>query len=690
MKIPQPLKKRKKNHMLWFFLLPFLLYLGYSIGLLYGQDISIENVFDRLQAAMMQPFPVRVTPYTGNAVLLLFMIWLIAYLYYLTGIRNYMPGMEYGTARIADAKELRGKLEDKDQHNNKILSQNMRLSMDSSITKLNNNLLCIGGSGTGKSFRLVKPNGYSCKCNHVFLDPKGELLRSIGNYLKSIGYRVRVLNLVDMEKSDGYNPFAYIRKDEDIVKLITNVIANTTPKQANPTDPFWEKAEGMFLQAIMFYVWYEFPKQGKISNFRGVLELLNKARISDDSKEISELDRIMYALPLSHPARLNYEKVCSGAADTIRSIIISAHSRLAYLQNESILRILDHDDMDIPSLGEGVYANPDRKTALFCIIPDNDKSYNFLVGMLYTQMFQELYYLADYKYNGRLPVDVEIWMDEFPNVALPDDFLQILATCRSRRIGCNIFIQALAQLKVLFKDAWETVVGNCDTLVYLGSNEPGTHEYISKMLGKKTIDKKTTGETRGRNGSSSRNYDVFGRELLMPDEVRTMDNDLCLIFINGYAPVIDEKFRTWEQKEFKTAEKMGAYSHDESEIDQVGKIQFYIDAEGKDAAIKSVRYQNEAYGGIFMESCAYKHLIDCAESGYKRFPDRFGGYLYQGIEIYPVFLAEPETVSLPIGKLHKHRIVGYYTDHEFVKVTKEEIPEIFNPENRIIPLQEAC
>lgn len=676
--------------MLWFFLLPFLLYLGYSIGLLYGQDISIENVFDRLQAAMMQPFPVRVTPYTGNAVLLLFMIWLIAYLYYLTGIRNYMPGMEYGTARIADAKELRGKLEDKDQHNNKILSQNMRLSMDSSITKLNNNLLCIGGSGTGKSFRLVKPNGYSCKCNHVFLDPKGELLRSIGNYLKSIGYRVRVLNLVDMEKSDGYNPFAYIRKDEDIIKLITNLIANTTPKNSNPNDPFWEKAEGMFLQAIMFYVWYEFPKQGKTPNFRGVLELLNKARISDDSKETSELDRIMYALPLSHPARLNYEKVCSGAADTIRSIIISAHSRLAYLQNESILRILDHDDMDIPSLGEGVYANPDRNTALFCVIPDNDKSYNFLVGMLYTQMFQELYYLADYKYYGRLPVDVEIWMDEFPNVALPDDFLQILATCRSRGIGCNIFIQALAQLKVLFKDAWETVVGNCDTLVYLGSNEPGTHEYISKMLGKKTIDKKTTGETRGRNGSSSRNYDVFGRELLMPDEVRTMDNDLCLIFINGYAPVIDEKFRTWEQKEFKTAEKMGAYSHDESEIDQVGKIQFYIDAEGKDAAIKSVRYQNEAYGGIFMESCAYKHLIDCAESGYKRFPDRFGGYLYQGIEIYPVFLAEPETVSLPIGKLHKHRIAGYYTDHEFVKVTKEEIPEIFNPENRIIPLQEAC
>lgn len=447
--------------MLWFFLLPFLLYLGYSIGLLYGHDISIDNVLDRLQGAMMQPLPIRITPYTGNAVLLLFMIWLIAYLYYLTGIRNYMPGMEYGTARIADAKELRGKLADKDPHYNKILSQNMRLSMDSSVTKLNNNLLCIGGSGTGKSFRLVKPNGYSCKCNHVFLDPKGELLRSIGNYLKSTGYRVRVLNLVDMAKSDGYNPFAYIRKDEDIIKLITNLIANTTPKNANPNDPFWEKAEGMFLQAIMFYVWYEFPKQGKIPNFRGVLELLNKARISDDSKEISELDRIMYALPLSHPARLNYEKVCSGAADTIRSIIISAHSRLAYLQNESILRILDHDDMDIPSLGEGVYANPDRKTALFCIIPDNDKSYNFLVGMLYTQMFQELYYIADYKYNGSLPVDVEIWMDEFPNVALPDDFLHILATCRSRRIGCNIFIQALAQLKVLFKDAWETVVGNC-------------------------------------------------------------------------------------------------------------------------------------------------------------------------------------------------------------------------------------
>ncbi len=307
------------------------------------------------------------------------------------------------------------------------------------------------------------------------------MLRDIGHYLELMGYKVIVLNLVDMDHSDGYNPFAYIRSDEEITKLITNLIANTTPKGTPPNDPFWEKAESLILQALFLYVWYEFPKQGRTPSMRGVLELLNKEKVPDKSSEKSELYNIMYALPKDHPALVAYKKVRAGAADTIRSIVISAQARLAYLQNPKVLHILDHDDMNISALGEGVYRNPDRKVALFCVIPDNDKSYNFIVGLLYTQIFQELYYIADHKYGGALPVPVALWMDEFANCALPDGFQEILATCRSREISCNIIIQNMAQLKTLFKDSWENICGNCDTLVYLGGNEQSTHKYISEI-----------------------------------------------------------------------------------------------------------------------------------------------------------------------------------------------------------------
>lgn len=686
MKMPPQLKKRNTNHALCFCTLAFFLYMGYSIGLLYGQEITLDNVFDRLQAAMLQPFPLRITPYTGKTLLILFAVWLIGYLYYLSSLRNYMHGMEYGTARFADPSELNRELQDKEPHNNKILSENVRLSLDNQKTKLNSNMLCVGGSSAGKSFRLVLPNAYNLEGAYVFADPKGELLRKIGNYLQSHGYTIKVLDLIDMAKSDGYNPFAYLRKDEDVVKLITNLIANTTPKGAQPHDPFWEKAEGMYLQAIMLYVWYEFPKQGRKANFRGVLELLNKAKIPENEEELSELDRLMYALPKEHIARINYEKVRSGANDTVRSIIISANSRLAYLQNENILRILDNDEMDIPALGEGIYGNPDRKVALFCEIPDNDKSYNFLVGMLYTQIFQELYWLADHKYHGILPVHVGLWMDEFPNVALPDDFLQILSTCRSRGISCNIFIQAIAQLKTMFKDAWETVQGNCDTFIYLGSNEQGTHEYVSKMLGKKTIDKKTTGETRGRSGSSSRNYDVFGRELLTPDEVRKMDKDACIVFIKGYDPIYDEKYRTWKKEEFKLATALGDYvHHEDEEFLKEGKINYYLDIEGENAAVVSVRYQIESYGGVFEESSVYQHILDAGQ-GRKKFPSNFGSYLYENIEVYPVFSSQYEVVKIHSAALHKHKIVGYITEQEFIKTGTDDIPVIFNAENRILPL----
>lgn len=263
-------------------------------------------------------------------------------------------------------------------------------------------------------------------------------------------------------------------------------------------------------------------------------------------------------LGANHPAVKQYNKCMRGAGDTVRSIIISANSRLATLENQQVLRMLSKDELNLAELGIGVNGDGKTKTALFCVIPDSDKSYNYIIGMLYTQIFQELYYQADFNCGGRLPIHVTFMLDEFANVALPDDYCSLLSTMRSREISSVIIIQNLAQLKALFKDTWETVPGNCDTLVYLGGNEQSTHEYISKMLGKSTIDKRSRGETRGRQGSSSRNYDVLGREIMMPDEVRKMDNKKCLVFIRGFDPVLDNKYVPWKHPMFsQTADGNG-------------------------------------------------------------------------------------------------------------------------------------
>ena len=387
--------------------------------------------------------------------------------------------------------------------------------------------------------------------------------------LKNNGYNVKVINLIDMAKSDCYNPFSYIREETDVIKLITNLIANTTPKGANPADPFWEKAEGMFLQALFYYVWLEVPPKRR--NFETVLKLMGKAEVKEKGKP-SQLDIIMSALeetsPLgaNHPAVKQYKKCMRGAGDTVRSIIISANSRLAFLENKKILRILSKDELNLADIGIGANGDCETKTALFCVIPDSDKSYNFIIGMLYTQIFQELYYQADFNFGGRLPIHVTFMLDEFSNVALPDDFCSLLSTMRSREISSVIIIQNLAQIKALFKDTWETIPGNCDTLIYLGGNEQSTHKYISELLGKGTIEKKSSGETRGRQGSSSRNYDVLGRELMTPDEVRNMSNKKCLIFIKGFNPIFDDKYIPFRHKNFSQTEDGGgkAYVHDPS------------------------------------------------------------------------------------------------------------------------------
>lgn len=549
----------------------FTMYVSYVLNGVWNNSGDIVLILNKLNVAIKNPFGNYYNANTLRAVIYGSLIYGMAVLMYVTSRRNLMHGKEYGTARFADIRMVNKALADKDESKNRILSNNVRMSTDTSVTGLNNNMLVIGGSGAGKTFFIVKPNIMQMMLNNSFIatDPKGEIARATANMLKKNGYNVKVLNLIDMAKSDGYNPFRYIREENDVVKLVTNIISNTTPKETASTDPFWEKSESMFLQALFYYVWLEMPPNRK--NFQSVLDLLSEAEVDakgNDSKLTKKMKQLAKTSKLkqNHPAYKQYMKVIRGAGDTVRSIIISANSRLALLENPQILRILSKDDLHLEELGIGVNGDKHTRTALFCIIPDSDKSYNFIVGMLYTQLFQELYFQADFRNGGKLPIQVTLMMDEFSNVALPDDFCSLLSTMRSRRISSIIIIQNLAQIKALFKDTWETITGNCDTLVYLGGNEKSTHQYISEMLGKSTIDKRSTGETRGVHGSASRNYDVLGRELMTPDEVRNMSNKKCLIFIKGFNPIFDDKYIPFRHKNFSQTEDDGgkAYIHDPS------------------------------------------------------------------------------------------------------------------------------
>ncbi len=459
---------------------------------------------------------------------------------------------------------------------NRILSQNIQMTLNTRHTDLNNNILVIGGSGAGKTYRFVKPQLMQMSSSFIVTDPKGELYRDTSGFLKKNGYDVKVLNLLDereMLKSSQFNPFRYIQNEVDVLKLITNLIANTTPKGSNTNDPFWEKAEGMLLQALFYYVWLEGvpeniwecktesgdddreeilsrihnPNEKKVHNVRAVMELLKFAEFKEDPKTGAKMDSTLdvmmkdleYENP-NHKAVLNYNKVMRGAADTVRSIIISANARLAPVQSEAILSILDDDEMDIPLVGT-------RKTVIYCVIPDNDTTYNFLIGILYNMMFQRLYYEADFVHGGSLPVHVTFLLDEFDNVALPENFLSLLSTMRSRNISSVIILQDLSQIKTRYKDGeHEKILANCDTWVYLGGNGPGTQKELSELMGKATIDKRTNGETLGKQGSSSRNYDVVGRELMFPDELRKLESRVCILFIRGFDAILDRKIESRE------------------------------------------------------------------------------------------------------------------------------------------------
>ena len=592
--------------------------LGYLVNGAWKQGMEFNDFLDSFMAVLNNPLRDYFNQNTFKAILTALIIYALIITMYYTSQHNMMPGKEYGSARLASPKEMNRVTADKDDSKNRILSQNVRFSIDTAKTKLNNNVMVIGGSGAGKTFYVVEAIMLQLLDSMIITDPKGELYERMAPMLRANGYIVKQLNLVEMDKSDCYNPFVYIRQEADIVKLVTNLMANTTPKNSAPTDPFWDKSEGMFLQALFYYVWLEVPLAQR--NMGTVMELLSMAEVTEKDKP-SELDVKMSYLeatsPLgkNHPAVRQYRKCMRGAGDTVRSIIISANARLARLENQQILRLLSKDEMNIADIGAGAGSDGHTKTALFCIIPDSDKSYNFVVGLLYTQIFQELYYQADFVYDKKLPIPVTFMLDEFANVALPDDFCSLLSTMRSRNISSVIIIQNLAQIKALFKDTWETLTGNCDTTIYLGGNEASTHDYVSKqLLGKQTIEKRSSGFSKGRQGSSSTNYDVIGREIMTPDEVRMMDNKKCIVVVRGLNPVMDDKSHTMEHpRYYQTVNTEVTVSADN--IDPGWTI---LSPEG----LKSYEIRRDKGEAVYIDKLTYDEFMLLGEKNFtKRFMD---------------------------------------------------------------------
>lgn len=499
-----------------------------------------EGLFEAiiyLNDAMNSPFSFELCQDTLKCILISESIYSFSYLAYYYNRKNYRRNEEYGSAKWANNKAVNKKYAEKDYYSNKILSQNVRIGLDGRRHRRNLNTLVIDGSGAGKTRFFGKPNLMQCNTSFVVLDPKGEQLRDVGNLLEKEGYVIKVVDLINMNRSHCYNPFRYIKDDKDVLKLITNLIRNTTPKGSQTNDPFWEKSETALLEALCLYLLHEAPEEEQ--NFTMVMEMIAAAEVKEDDEEYqSPLDELFERLEIRNPNSLalkQYKIYKQAAGKTAKSILISVGVRLSAFNLESIASLTATDELELDLVGE-------RKTAIFAVIPDNDSTFNFLIGMLYTQLFQMLYYQADIVHGGALPIPVHFLMDEFANVALPDEFDKLLSTMRSRLIFVSIIIQNLAQIKGLYKDSWESIVGNCDTLYYLGGNEQSTHKFMSEYLGKETLDTNTYGKSSGRSGNYSTNYQQAGRELLTPDEVRLLDNDYGLLFIRGERPVFDKKY----------------------------------------------------------------------------------------------------------------------------------------------------
>ncbi len=539
------------------------------LGLLVAPYLKggLSEILTGLTKALNNPFSISFCEDSLKTVLILLLAYAMGIGIYLSSKRNYRKSEEHGSAKWGEARTVNKKYHQSPQRENKLMTQNVSIGLNAKKHRRNLNTLVCGGSGAGKTRFYCKPNLMQANTSFVILDPKGEILRDTGHLLEKKGYNVKVLDLISMEKSHCYNPFVYLENDNDIQKLVTNLFKSTTPKGSQSQDPFWDTSASMLLLALIFYLHYEAPEDEQ--NFPMVMEMLRAGAIENEEENTNTaLDRLFWDLEAKNPDHIAlkyYYNYHSGAAKTLKSIQITLAARLEKFNLDSLAALTITDELDLRSLGE-------RKTALFALIPDNDTSFNFLVSILYTQLFQQLFYSADHIHKGALPVPVHFLMDEFANVSLPDDFDKILSVMRSRGVSVSIILQNLAQLKTLFEKQWESIVGNCDEFLYLGGNEQSTHKYVSELLGKETIDTNTYGKSTGRSGNYSTNYQISGRELLTPDEVRMLDNQYAILFIRGERPVKDLKYDILKHPNvaLTTDGKAKPYLHGVSTMESIG------------------------------------------------------------------------------------------------------------------------
>lgn len=508
--------------------------------------------------------------------------------------KKYKNGVEYGSARWGTEVEKK-KLRDKDNKNNVILSNDIFMSLNTRKTRKNLNVCILGGSGAGKTRFYVKPNLMQLNTTYIVTDPKGDLFRETGKLFKDDGYDIKVFNIKEMEMSMKYNPFKYIKNDTDVLKLIKVFIKNTNEGK-NGGDPFWEKSETTLLLALFFYLYYEAPKTEQ--NLQMVMEMLDYAEVKEDDEEFeSDLDTLFRKLEEENPEHIavkQYNSYKVGAGKTLKSILISVKTRLAFLTLPTVSNLFLDDELELEFLG-------DRKTVLYIIIPDSDTTYNFIIAMLYTQLFDVLYDRADNFHHGALPVPVRVMADEFANIGEIPNFEKILATMRSRNISANIILQSIAQLKGMYKNTWEGIIDNCDSTVFLGGQK--TAEYISKKLGKETIDNKTINKSTGKNGSSSINNSILGRELMTVDEVETMPDTDSIVFVRGMRPFYSKKFKIEKDKNYK---KLGSDGENPNnfyyeDLLKYRNIREKLNKENKEINIDSIKFTYENINNLIVE-----------------------------------------------------------------------------------------
>ena len=528
---------KKINPVVWAVLAVPVIYMAMVLACSYEAGTDLFALMERFGLLLGRPDLLRWTAYTPRCILGALVCYGLAVTLYYSDHENRRPGEEYGSAKWGSARELNKQYADPNGKN-VILTKHVSIGLDGYKHQRNLNILVVGGSGSGKTRFFCKPGIMSVNCSYLIVDPKGEMLRSTGYLLKEEGYDIKVFDLIHPRQSDGYNPFTYIRDDPDVLKLMDNLVKNTTPPKGASNDPFWEKAEIALDSALMLYLLYEAPVEEQ--NFEMLMFMLECARVMEEDEQYqSPLDLLFQTLEERDPSHIavrEYKVYKQAAGKTAKSILVTASVRLAAFIFPQYAAMMQTDEMDFASMGE-------RKRAIFCVIPVNDGSMNYLVSMLLTQCFQQLYLRADEQYNGRLPMPVRVIQDEWANVAQPDSYPKVLATCRSYNIGINIIVQNIQSIKALYKDEWEGIIGNCDTLLFLGGgNEPTSLEFVSKLLGKETVHTRTRGQTKGRSGSSSVNYQQTGRDLMTPDEIRMLPTNDALLFIRGEKPVRDKKY----------------------------------------------------------------------------------------------------------------------------------------------------